>query len=99
MKRRRFLQHGAAGALLAGCDNTPFAFIPPWLPISVLKPGMTEGHRLRELKQLPVSSGERRSDTLISGSGGGMKAKGVLSPPASSAQAVPYCKKRRSFIG
>jgi glycine/D-amino acid oxidase-like deaminating enzyme len=35
----------------------------------MLKPAMREGHYLRQLKQLPLSSGERKVDTVIIGSG------------------------------
>jgi hypothetical protein len=70
MNRRQFLQLSSASALLAGCDNGSWlAAIPPWLPVSVLKPAMREGHYLRQLKQLPHSSGTRKVDTVIIGSG------------------------------
>jgi hypothetical protein len=70
MNRRQFLQLSSASALLAGCDTGSWlAAIPPWLPVSVLKPAMREGHYLRQLKQLPRSLGTRKVDTVIIGSG------------------------------
>ena len=69
MNRRQFLQFTAASTLLAGCKEPLLPAIPPWLPVSVLKPAMKEGHWLRQLKHLPPSSGERKVGTVIIGSG------------------------------
>ena len=69
MNRRQFLQLSTASALLAGCDNSWLPALPPWLNVSLHKPAMREGHYLRQLKQLPLSSGEKKVDTVIIGSG------------------------------
>lgn len=69
MNRRQFLQLGTAATLLSGCKGSWLGAIPPWLPISVLKPAMLEGHYVGNLKKLPLSSGERKVDVVIIGSG------------------------------
>jgi len=65
MKRRDFI--AGAGALtalpwLAGC--TPAAPL-----VTVLRPGLREGHALREAATLPPPSGELRCGVAILGSG------------------------------
>lgn len=69
MNRRQFLQLSTASAFLAGCDSLWLPALPPWLKVSLHKPAMCEGHYLRQLKQLPLSSGEKKVDTVIIGSG------------------------------
>lgn len=68
MNRRQFLQLGGA-SLLAGCSRPGLPPVPPWLPVTIRRPGMAEGHWLRNLKSLPPSAGERRTRTVIIGSG------------------------------
>jgi len=68
VNRRQFLQLGAAAAL-AGCSDLSWPVVPPWLPLTVRRPGMAEGHWLRGLRVLPPSAGERRADTVIVGGG------------------------------
>jgi hypothetical protein len=73
LNRRQLLQAGFVGAasLMSGCGQRwpSWAMIPPWLPIKVLNVGMQQGHRLRDLRQLPPVSAHRQVDTLILGSG------------------------------
>lgn len=68
MNRRQFLQLTGA-TLLAGCDGARLPPLPPWLPVVIRRPGLAEGHWLRDLKSLPPSAGERRTGTLIIGGG------------------------------
>ena len=69
MNRRDFLHLLAASSLLSGCDSRLLPALPPWLPVTVRRPGMAEGHWLRGLKTLPPSTGEERTGTVILGGG------------------------------
>ncbi|WP_204376886.1 NAD(P)/FAD-dependent oxidoreductase [Aquitalea pelogenes] len=66
--RRDFLRTAAALAglpLLAGCHQ-----VLGWgLPVEVMRPGMAEGHRLRDTTRLPSPRSTRQVDTVIVGSG------------------------------
>lgn len=86
MDRRRFLI-AAAGTALAGCDrigNDAAHFLAGLglrevSPV-VLRPGMTEGHALRDAHHWPAPDDERRVDVAILGSGvAGMSAAWQLS--------------------
>jgi hypothetical protein len=68
MERRRFLQTGlGAGAALAlpGCRQLSHLGIP----LTVLRPGMAEGHRLRDGAPQPAPAREIRTGIVILGSG------------------------------
>ncbi|KAB2964495.1 NAD(P)/FAD-dependent oxidoreductase [Zoogloea sp.] len=68
MQRRRFLGLGAAtgmAAALPACRQLEHLGIP----ISVLRPGMVEGHRLRDAAPLPPATREIRTGVAILGSG------------------------------
>ena len=68
MERRRFLQTAlGAGAALAlpGCRRLSHLGIP----ITVLRPGMAEGHQLRNGAPLPAPTREIRTGIVILGSG------------------------------
>ena len=64
MKRRSFLTAAASLPLFAACGDVR---TPP--AISVLRPGMREGHALRDTAALPTPSGELRCAVAILGSG------------------------------
>jgi glycine/D-amino acid oxidase-like deaminating enzyme len=64
MRRRTFLLGAATLPLLHGCDLRP-----PGFGVSVLRPGMREGHLLRDAAALPAPSGELRCAVAILGSG------------------------------
>ncbi|MGO4304774.1 NAD(P)-binding protein [Cupriavidus sp. RAF12] len=75
MDRRRFLI-AAAGTALAGCDRlggeagrflAGLGLREP-APV-VLRPGMAEGHALRDMRQWPEPDGEIRCEVAILGSG------------------------------
>lgn len=86
MDRRRFLI-AAAGTALAGCERLgdDAAHFLAGLGLHepdpvVLRPGMAEGHALRDAHRWPQPTGERRVDVLILGSGiGGLSAAWQLS--------------------
>jgi hypothetical protein len=64
MDRRRFLLLNAGAPLVAACT--------PWLhetPVSISKPGMTEGHLLRDGARWPPSRGSITAEIVILGSG------------------------------
>lgn len=68
MQRRRFLGLGAAAgmaAALPACRQLEHLGIP----ITVLRPGMAEGHRLRDAAALPLATREIRTGVAILGSG------------------------------
>lgn len=65
MSRRRFL---ASACALAGLPWLP-ACAPPAPALAVLRPGMPEGHALRDRRTLPPPSGELRCAVAILGSG------------------------------
>lgn len=68
MQRRRFLGLGAAAgmaATLPACRQLEHLGIP----ISVLRPGMAAGHRLRDTAPLPPATREIRTGVAILGSG------------------------------
>lgn len=86
MDRRRFLI-AAAGTALAGCERIgdDAAHFLAGLGLRepspiVLRPGMAEGHALRDARHWPPPTGERRVDVAILGSGvGGISAAWQLS--------------------
>ncbi len=79
MDRRRFLIHGAAAAgsaALAGCDRldeTAGRFLAGLglseLEPAVLRPGMAQGHALRDAQRWPAPDGELQTEVAILGSG------------------------------
>jgi phytoene dehydrogenase-like protein len=64
MKRRRFLGAVAALPALSACSGAGRAF-----PVSIVRPGMREGHALRDGAAPAAASGEMRCTVAILGSG------------------------------
>lgn len=67
MKRRRFLTSAPALASLPWLPGCTPALVPP--PVAVVRPGLREGHALRDGTSLPPPSGELRCAIAILGSG------------------------------
>ncbi len=68
MRRRDFLAGAAAGIGLAACE--PLARLRhAGIPLTVLRPGRAEGHRLRDTRVWPAPSGEITTGVAILGGG------------------------------
>jgi hypothetical protein len=68
MRRRHFLGLSAAGLALTACE--PLARLRGLgVPVTVLRPGRAEGHRLRDGVALPEPSGELQTGVAILGGG------------------------------
>jgi hypothetical protein len=71
MRRRAFLQLSAASLAMAGlsaCGPLP-RLRALGIPVRVIRPGMAQGHGLRDTPGLPTAQGEIRTDIAILGSG------------------------------
>jgi glycine/D-amino acid oxidase-like deaminating enzyme len=67
MRRRDLLLAGASAAFLASRPLDRLA--RHRLPVTIYRPGMAEGHWLRDHPQLPAASEQRQVETVIIGSG------------------------------
>lgn len=68
MRRRELLSLGLAAPLLSACG--PVEKLLRWnVPVQIYRPGMSEGHWLRDHRKLPPATATRKADTVIVGSG------------------------------